>query len=287
MVGLRVLRLHPSPARAHLTPVQPITASSIRRQISAARWLLAAFAVTLVCGYSYAQQVAATDIPNAPKPQQSAAATSATQPDVNSDPQTKRILGIFPNFRAVTSDTHLPPQSVKEKFVTASQDSFDYSSFVLPALLAGYGEADNKTPEFHHGAAGYGRYYWHSFVDQTDENYWVEFIVPALTREDTRYYTLGPGGGGTIKRIGYALSRAVVTRNDKGHDTFNASEVVGAGAAAGISNLYYPRPERTVSNTTDQWVTNVGIDAASFVIREFWPDINHHLLRGKQPAATH
>jgi hypothetical protein len=85
--------------------------------------------------------------------------------------------------------------------------------------------------------------------------------------------------------MGYALSRAVVTRNDAGHETFNISEVVGAGAAAGISNTYYPRPERTLSNTIDQWTTNVGIDAGTFVIREFWPDVNHALFHGKEGPA--
>ena len=249
--------------------------------------LLAAIFGFLFWGVANAQQLAATELPDAPDPQQASAQAGGAQPAAHSDPQTKRILGIFPNFRAVSADTHLPPQSVKDKFVTASQDSFDYSSFVLPVLLAGYGQATNQTPEFHQGAAGYGRYFWHSFVDQTDENYMVEFIVPTVTREDTRYYTLGPGGGSTMKRVGYALSRAVVTRNDAGHDTFNLSEVVGAGAAAGISNLYYPSKERTVGNTVDKWSTNVGVDAASFIIREFWPDINHWLFHGKQAMANH
>ena len=49
-------------------------------------------------------------------------------------------------------------------------------------------------PEFHQGAAGDGRYYWHSFVDQTVGNYFTEAIVPTLTHEDPRYYTLGHGG---------------------------------------------------------------------------------------------
>jgi hypothetical protein len=249
---------------------------------SPALLITALFALALLGSHSSAQQLASSDLPDAPEPQQASTSAAATPPEPHSDLQTKRILGIFPNFRAVSSFTHLPPQSVKEKFVTASQDSFDYSAFVIPALLAGYHQATNETPEFHQGAAGYGRYFWHSFVDQTDENYWVEFIVPAVTREDTRYYTLGPGRGSGLRRIGYALSRAVVTRNDAGHDTFNISEVVGAGVAAGISNLYYPSRERTLGNTVDSWTTNIGIDAASFVVREFWPDINHALFHGKQ-----
>jgi len=245
------------------------------------------FSVLLLAGRLQAQQVAAAELPDAPQAQQrSSAGSGAAQPPEHQDPQTKRILGIFPNFRAVSTSEHLPPQSVKEKFTTASQDSFDYSAFVLPAALAGQQDATRATPEFGHGGVAYGRYLWHSFVDQTSENYFVEFIVPVATHEDTRYYTLGPGKG-TIKRMGYALSRAVVTRNDAGNETFNASEVIGAGAAAGISNLYYPSPERTVSNTADKWATNVGIDAAAFIIREFWPDINHLLFHGDKPMAMH
>jgi hypothetical protein len=194
--------------------------------------------------------------------------------------QTKRILGIVPNFRAVSANAKLPPMSVRDKFVTASEDSFDYSSIFLPAAVAGYSMARNATPEFGHGGVGYGRYLWHSVVDQTSENYFVEFIGPALTHQDPRYYTLGSGG--FIKRTRYALSRVVVTRNDAGREVFNSSEIFGAGASAGLSNLYYPSAERTVGNTVDQWGLNVGIDAATFVFKEFWPDINHYLFHDSQ-----
>jgi hypothetical protein len=262
----------------------PIGSKKKMTRVTSLLLLSALFA--LLPALARAQQMASTSLPEAPD-QQAATVGADQATSVHTDPQTKRILGIFPNFRAVSAETHPPAQSVKEKFVTATQDSFDYSSYVVPALIAGDQQATNATPEFHQGVAGYGRYFWHTFVDQTSENYWVEFIMPTLTREDNRYYTMGPGGGDTWKRVGYALSRAVVTRNDNGRDTFNASEVVGAGAAAGISNLYYPTHERTFSNTADKWSENVGIDAASFVMREFWPDINHALFHGSKPMATH
>ncbi len=51
--------------------------------------------------------------------------------------QTKRILGIMPNFSAVSADTKLPPQTVKEKFIIAGKNSFDYSSFVIAAIQSG------------------------------------------------------------------------------------------------------------------------------------------------------
>jgi hypothetical protein len=218
---------------------------------------------------------------NTPAPQnqpgQNQPSQSATED--SGDKQTKRILGIVPNFRAISADQKLPPETVKEKFVDATEDSFDYSSLFFPLVIAGYNQARDATPQFHQGAAGYARYFWHSAVDQTSENYMVEFIFPAVTHEDARYYTLGHGG--FWKRTGYALSRAVVTRTDSGKETFNFSEVLGAGSAAGLSNLYYPSAQRTLGNTGSQWGLDVGIDAGVFVFREFWPDINRHIFHNK------
>jgi hypothetical protein len=219
-------------------------------------------------------------------PQQKAPDLPAAQNPAASDraPQTRRILGIIPNFRAISTDEKLPPQTVKDKFVTASQDSFDYSSIFIPLLIAGYSLGTNATPEFGHGGVGFGRYLWHAAVDQTSENYLVEFVVPVVTHEDTRYYTLDRGT--FLKRAGYALSRAVVTRSDSGKEVFNVSEVVGAGASAGLSSLYYPTRQRSFGNTGEEWGLDVGIDAASFLAKEFWPDINHWLFHGAPPSAT-
>jgi hypothetical protein len=113
--------------------------------------------------------------------------------DESNGQQTKRILGIIPNFRSVSSDQKLPPETVKDKFVSATEDSFDYSSIFIPAVIAVYDYHERATPEFHQGAAGYARYFWHSAVDQTSEN-----------------YTLGHGG--FFKRTGYAPSAAPSSR---------------------------------------------------------------------------
>lgn len=226
-------------------------------------------------------QSAPANLPDNPAPQPDPLAVTPPAP-ITAKPQTKRILGIIPNFRAVSTDSKLAPQTLKEKFVTTTEDSFDYSSAVIPILLAGYNMGLKSTPQFHQGAAGYGRYLWHSALDQTTENYFVEFAVPVLTREDSRYYTLGRGG--FFKRTGYAVSRAVVTRSDAGKNVFNVSEVVGAGASAGLANAYYPAPERNFSNTATNWGLDIGIDAFTFVLKEFWPDINQRFFHYDQPA---
>jgi hypothetical protein len=217
----------------------------------------------------------ATTLPDAP---------SANQ-ETGEGQQTKRILGIIPNFRAVSVDTHLPPETPKEKFVGFVQDSFDYSSFIWIGALAGVSQLKNSTPELGQGAAGFGRYYWRAFADQTNENLWVGFLLPVATRQDPRYYTLGRrtanGYNGPLKRTGYAVSRLFITRTDSGGNAFNFSEVGGSGAAAAISNLYYPSAERTWTKTYQRWILNASLDGVTLVFREFWPDINHAIFHRK------
>lgn len=216
-----------------------------------------------------------------PQPSRSDGQHTSSCDDASGE-QTKRIFWVIPNYRAVSADTHLPALRVKEKFWLATQDSFDYSAFVLAGLLAGYSQATNSSPEFDDGAAAYARYYWHSFADEAVGNYFTEAIVPSLTHEDPRYYTLGHAHGGFLRRAGYAVSRLVVTRSDLGGTTFNFSEIVGNGLGAGVSDLYYPRQERTLGQTGAKWATQIGIDGIANLLKEFWPDIRHRALHDRQ-----
>ena len=203
------------------------------------------------------------------------------QPKTDADQtgvQTKRILWVIPNYRSVSANTYLPPQSFKEKFWLATQDSFDYSAFIYEGMVAGIAMAGKSEPTFGQGASGYGLYYAHTFADGTIENYMVEAIVPALTKEDPRYYTLGQGG--FFKRTGYAVSRLFITRTDSGKSTFNVSEFVGAGAAAGISNAYYP-PGNEWVKTYQRWGSQIFQDGLSNIAKEFWPDINRTIFHNK------
>lgn len=232
-----------------------------------------------------AAQVAS--LPDAPEPQ---AAPVPEPQEAEQGKQTKRILGVVPNFRSVSVNAHLPAETPKGKFVGFAQDSFDYSSFIFVGLLSGVSQLQGSTPEFHTGPPAYARYYWHNFADQTDENLWVGFLLPATLKEDPRFYTLGSVGGGSgaagkhnnvAKRTAYAFSRILVTRTDSGGSSFNFSEVVGAGAASGISNLYYPSSNRSWTKTAQRWVLNVGIDGGVFIFKEFWPDINRKIFHAK------
>jgi hypothetical protein len=222
-------------------------------------------------------------LPDAPDAQNATSQTQtpATPTDIQdaTPKQTKRILFIIPNFRSVTADVKLPPMTAKEEFKLFLDDSFDYSGVAEVAILSGMSEAEGSEPQFHGGWPGYGRYFWHSFVDATDGNLMTEFVVPQATREDPRYYTLGHGG--FIKRTGYSVSRLFITRSNNGHATPNFSEIVGNGAAAGISNLYYPSADRSWTKTGQKWFLQVGIDGLSDIVKEFWPEVNAKIFHDK------
>jgi hypothetical protein len=229
-----------------------------------------------------AQQPSATtngksSVPDAPTP--SVPSAQANDPNDQFGKQPKRILWVIPNYRAVSANTHLPPLSFKSKFWLATQDTFDYSDFIFVGALAGIAMAGKSQPTFGQGAEGYGRYYWHLFVDGAIENYMTEAIVPAATKEDPRYYTMGKGR--FTKRTRYAVSRLFITRTDAGKSTFNISEIVGAGAAAGIGNAYYPAQNNQWVKTYQRWGTQVGLDGVFNVLKEFWPDVNQAIFHGK------
>ena len=185
--------------------------------------------------------------------------------------QTNRIMGVVPNFGAVSANTLLPRLTTKGKFWLATEDSFDYSSFVWTGILAGQEFALKNYPEFGQGAAGYGRYYWHTFVDGVSGTYFTEAIVPWVTHEDPRYYTLGHGG--FFRRTYYALSRVVITKTDSGRATFNWSEVGGNALEAGLANAYYPPQERGAHQTAINWGAQIESAALNDIAKEFWPDV--------------
>jgi hypothetical protein len=223
-------------------------------------------------------------LPDAPQAAQNATPTQTpsstpTDPTANTGEQTKRILFIIPNFRAASVDAKLPPMTAKEEIKLVLQDSFDYSSFIYVGIVAGIGQGENSYPQFGQGAAGYGRYYWHSLADAVGENAFTEFLIPYPTHEDPRYYTLGRGG--FAKRMVYSVSRLAITRDNNANYTINLAEIVGAGASAGISTLYYPSEYATWTKTGQKWLVQIAVDGLSNVAKEFWPDVNAGLFKNK------
>jgi hypothetical protein len=191
--------------------------------------------------------------------------------------QPKRILGVMPNYRAVSAGAIPPPPTPKEAFKIATLNSFDYSSFVFVGITSGlafWTEAHRDLGE--NGIPAFWAYCWRGFVDKADGNYLVIFALPTVLHEDERYYAMGEGN--FYKRGIYAASRILITPDYHGHNTFNAAEVFGRATSQGISLTYYPKGDRTVGALAVKFGWAMGRDALTNVFREYWPDIATHVL---------
>ena len=85
-------------------------------------------------------QAGVVTLPDAPS-------THAASQEVDpSKQQPKRILGIMPNYRAVSAAAIPPPPTPKEAFKIATQNSFDYSSFIFVGITSAIAEGNNAHP---------------------------------------------------------------------------------------------------------------------------------------------
>jgi hypothetical protein len=191
-------------------------------------------------------------------------------------PQPKRILGLMPNYRAVSAGVLPPPPTSKEAFKVASEDTFDYSGFVFVGITSLMAEADNTHPTFGKGVDGFGDYYWHGFLDKAGGNYMVVWALPVVLHEDERYYAKGRGS--VMSRAVYAATRIVVTPNYRGKNTFNGAEIFGRGISQAVSLAYYPSSTATLSGFTSKYAYALGRDALTNVFRELWPDLSYHVF---------
>lgn len=190
--------------------------------------------------------------------------------------QPTRILGIMPNYRAVSAGAIPPPPTPKQAFKIATQNSFDYSGFVNVGIVSLVAASTDMHPQLGKGPEGFGRCYWRGFADRTDGNYMVIFALPTVFHQDERYFAKGEGS--CWKRGIYAASRILITPNYVGHNGFNTSELLGRGVSEGISSAYYPGRSRRARAVAIRFGYAVGRDALTNAIREFWPDIAMHVL---------
>lgn len=200
-------------------------------------------------------------------------------PAASTQPKNDRIFGVLPNYRTVENpQLGTPASTTRAKFHLAVEDSFDPYAYPVAGIFAGLAQIRNDPRSWGEESWGpFTKRYFASFADQTDENIMTEAVVPSLLKQDPRYFRLGSGG--FLKRTSYAVSRIWMTRTDTGGKTFNFSEILGAGASTAVSNLYYPPENRTLSNNLSQWGILVGEDAFFNILKEYWPDIRHRVLK--------
>ena len=188
----------------------------------------------------------------------------------------QRILGIIPNFNT-SYIANAAPLTPKQKFRLAFKGALDPFEFGAAGVLAGYGQATDNFDEYGQGTEGYAKRFGAAYADSFDGVILGNAVFPILLREDPRYYRKGTGP--ILKRALYAISTAVITKNDNGSHGPNYANVLGNLAAGGISNFYYPPEDRGLDLTVQgAAIVTVEGDIGTLFI-EFWPDISRKLFK--------
>jgi len=181
---------------------------------------------------------------------------------------------VLPTATAQTSSS-LPAPDVSEKW-----DLF-LSETVSPFTLAATG-FNSTVSQLTRSAPLYGKHPWKhdaflkrtgaSGLDIVTQNFFADFLLASAFHEDTRYVRKGPSRG-KWARVGYAISRSVIARNDAGDPTFNFANVLGTAMSAGLSNAYYPDVSRTKSVALTNWGTSIAGSGLANLMPELGPDV--------------
>ncbi|HYN16169.1 MAG TPA: hypothetical protein VES66_10335 [Terriglobales bacterium] len=215
------------------------------------------FALCTIAGWAQAQPANAD--PCRPQPQQLAVAT----PPAAIQPATPGENASQPPFQQQLSK--------REKFKVFVQYTYSPYTFGGAVFDAGLAQATGAWHSYGGGMEGYGKRYGASLADSESGAFFGRFLFPVLLHEDPRY--LRSTSHNTMPRIGYALSRVLVTHDDNGDKRANFSLILSVFAASGLANTYYPREERGFGDTAARAGGDLLSAAGMNVLREFWPDI--------------
>jgi hypothetical protein len=232
----------------------------------------------------FSQAIQAQDGALAPSSAPEAAVAPAAEPATGglsplAPGQDKRAYGILPNYRTAEASAPYKPLRSAQKFWIASKDTLDYPSYFLAGFFSGVSQLDNSNPSYGQGLKGYAKRYAAGVADQDIGNFMTEAIMPSLLHEDPRYFRLGHGK--FMTRLGYAASRVLITKNDNGTSGFNYAEWTGNSSVALLGNLYYP-DAHGFNATAQRALTQIGTDALSGVLKEFWPDVKRKLTHKRE-----
>jgi hypothetical protein len=185
-----------------------------------------------------------------------------------------------PEIKTVHQHPWRPGSSVcsltaPEKFRLFVTNTMEPVTFIETGFNAGLAQAQDQDPRFGQGAGGYAKRYGAALADDVAGDFLHTFLLPVVFRQDPRYYRQLEGS--TTTRLGHALSHVFVAKGDSGSKMFNFSEWMGTTSMVFLSNAYHPGNAQGLRPAARRIGMNVATDAASDMVREFWPEIVHKL----------
>ena len=168
------------------------------------------------------------------------------------------------------------PLTAGQKFHVFLWHTYRPRTFAEAAFNTAFDKVQNDNAQYETGFRGVCQRYGIELATSETNVFFGRFLIPTLLRQDPRYFR-NPDFP-FMKRALYAVSRVIITRSDSGHETFNASYVLGGAASQALSDLYVPGQEQGMHPIVHRLTFNMAQDAGFNLIHEFWPDIRRKVF---------
>ena len=231
-------------------------------------WILGCMALQLISPGSGAaqEQGKPAEPPNAPTAKQENAQQKRETRLQSTIEILERRSIFFPDLA-----TSRKPLSMRQKLELSADASIAPSRVLSSLAGAGLSQAADTLHAYGQGGDGYAKRFGSSMASQASDHFFGTFLLPSMLHDDPRYFVKLHGGLGV--RIGYAMSRIVVTRKDNGERATNWPEIIAPLLAESLANSYLPTNERTAGKTFRRYGVRLGLTAAGNLAKEYWPNI--------------
>jgi hypothetical protein len=281
--------------------IQNLFRPQIRRQTPIA--LLAAVAVfATVSTFAVAQTpqsststtvdptaVAHLELPDAPSSSSSLTSNSEADPDgqASNPGAVSNKIGRkhAPHLQFTIAPNEIAdPLTVHEKIVGGLKDSVSLFSMAGWFGAAGWEQATNGSPNYGTNSGAFAARLGAASARGASEGIFSESLFAPIFHQDPRYYIMG-NSQNFFKRLVYAGTRVIITRNDSGKEAPNFSLLAGNAAGSALTIPYYPQKNTTFSEVAQTWGGSLGGSAIGYVVDEFLADalVMAHLRKAQQP----
>jgi hypothetical protein len=172
------------------------------------------------------------------------------------------------------------PLSTHCKFSLFLKQTHSPSTFMSATFQATLDQAQDQWPEYGGGMQGWGKRFGATLADTESRRFIQTVVLSTILHRDPRYFLSYKRS--LVSRSWYAVTRVVITRNDRGDNTFNTPEFLGALFTSSLQNSYYPSRDRNFGETMSRFTGALSSDAIGDLQHEFMPDIKR-LFRKHAP----
>jgi hypothetical protein len=248
---------------APCTSASKIASGPIARTSNVALQALAACLFAAVSLTATAQTTpvaeAALELPDAPF------AHSSGEDSATSLPQaTSQVVATASTYPMASNRDHyiqpgqsVPPLTSHDKVVMGFQGALSLFAATGWVATAGWEQITKTPPVYGTDGEAFAQRLGAAAARATSENLLADCAFAPLFHEDPRYYRLGSRHN-FFKRVIYAATRPIITKNDSGKAVPNYSQIVANLLGAALTNAYYPDSDKSFGQTMATWGGGLG-----------------------------